>query len=84
MYAKCKKKRLFDFFVEAVSIFCKDTIFAASKFSIGMSTLRFKVVEEAYGRKAVPVEIPKERPSEYYAKYVFNRAQMYRYLDRNT
>ena len=49
-----------------------------------MSTLRFKVVEEAYGRKAVPVEIPKERPSEYYAKYVFNRAQMYRYLDRNT
>lgn len=49
-----------------------------------MSTLRFKVVEEAYGRKAVPVEIPKERPSEYYAKYVFNRAQMYRYLDRST
>ena len=49
-----------------------------------MSTLRFKVVEEAYGRKAVPVEIPKERPSEYYAKYVFNRAQMYSYLDRST
>ena len=47
-----------------------------------MSTLRFKVVEEAYGRKAVPVAIPSERPSEYYGKYVFNRAQMYKYLDK--
>ena len=49
-----------------------------------MSTLRFKVVEEAYGRKAVPVAIPSERPSEYYGKYVFNRAQMYKYLDKDT
>lgn len=48
-----------------------------------MSTLRFKVVEEAYGRKAVPVAIPSERPSEYYGKYVFNRAQMYKYLDKD-
>ena len=49
-----------------------------------MSTLRFKVVEEAYGRKAVSVDIPKERPSEYYGMYVFNRPQMYRYLDQKT
>lgn len=49
-----------------------------------MSTLRFKVVEEAYGRKAVPVAIPSERSSEYYGKYVFNRAQMYKYLDKDT
>lgn len=49
-----------------------------------MSTLRFKVVEEAYGRKAVSVDIPKERPSEYYGMYVFNRTQMYRYLDQKT
>ena len=49
-----------------------------------MSTLRFKVIEEAYGRKAVPVDIPKERPSDYYGKYVFNRVQMYRYLDSKT
>ena len=49
-----------------------------------MSTLRFKVVEEAYGRKAVPVNIPSERPSDYYGKYVFNRAQMYKYLDKDT
>ena len=32
-----------------------------------MSSLRFKVVEEAFDRKAVPVEIPKERPEVYYA-----------------
>lgn len=49
-----------------------------------MSTLRFKVVEEAYGRQAVPVDIPNERPSEYYGKYVFNRTQMYNYLDKKT
>ena len=49
-----------------------------------MSTLRFKVVEEAYSRKAVPVAIPSERPSDYYGKYVFNRTQMYKYLDKDT
>jgi len=49
-----------------------------------MSTLRFKVVEEAYSRKAMPVAIPSERPSDYYGKYVFNRAQMYKYLDKDT
>ena len=49
-----------------------------------MSTLRFKVVEEAYGRKAVAVDIPKDRPSDYFGMYVFNRTQMYRYLDRKT
>ncbi|MDE5607706.1 MAG: glutamine synthetase III [Muribaculaceae bacterium] len=49
-----------------------------------MSQLRFKVVEEAFDRKAVPVDIPAERPSEYYAKYVFNRAKMYEYLPKST
>lgn len=49
-----------------------------------MSQLRFKVVEEAFDRKAVPVDIPNERPSEYYAKYVFNRAKMYEYLPKKT
>ena len=49
-----------------------------------MSTLRFKVVEEAYGRKAMPVQIPAERPSEYYGKYVFNRQKMYQYLEKKT
>ena len=49
-----------------------------------MSMLRIKVVEEASNRKAVPVEIPKERPEEYYGKYVFNRNKMFEYLPRET
>ena len=49
-----------------------------------MSTLRFKVVEEAFDRKAVPVEIPSERPEQYYAEQVFNRAKMYKYLPKKT
>ena len=38
-----------------------------------MSNLRFKVVEEAFHKKPVEVPSPAERPSEYFAKYVFNR-----------
>lgn len=49
-----------------------------------MSMLRFKVVEEAFDRKAVLVNIPDERPEQYYARYVFNRAKMYQYLPKKT
>ena len=49
-----------------------------------MSSLRFKVVEEASNRKAVPVEIPAERPETYYGEHVFNRAKMYEYLPLDT
>jgi glutamine synthetase len=49
-----------------------------------MSKLRFKVVEEAFDRKAIPVEMPKERPTEYYGKYVFNRKKMFEYLPKKT
>ena len=42
--------------------------------------LRFQVVEEAFKKKAIPVATPKERPSEYYGKYDFNRQKMYKYL----
>ena len=49
-----------------------------------MSQLRFKVVETAFDRKALKVEIPKERPSEYYGKYVFNRKKMFEYLPKKT
>ncbi len=49
-----------------------------------MSTLRFKVVEEAFDRKAVQVNIPKERPEEYYGELVFNRKKMYQYLPKKT
>lgn len=49
-----------------------------------MSKLRFKVVEEAFDRKAIPVEIPAERPEQYYGKYVFNRQKMFEYLPKST
>ena len=45
--------------------------------------LRLKVVDEAFKRQPVEVTIPKERPSEYFAKYVFNRQKMYKYLPVN-
>lgn len=49
-----------------------------------MSALRFKAVEEAMARKAVPVEMPKERPEVYYGKQVFNRQKMFEYLPKKT
>ena len=49
-----------------------------------MSQLRFKVVDEAFNRKAEPVEMPKSRPEEYYGKYVFNRQKMFEYLPADT
>ncbi len=49
-----------------------------------MSQLRFKVVDEAFNRKADPVSIPAERPQEYYGKYVFNRQRMFEYLPADT
>ena len=48
-----------------------------------MSKLRFRVVEEAYNRKAVSVDIPNERPNQYYGKYVFNRQKMAQYLPQS-
>ena len=47
------------------------------------NNLRFRVVEEAFKKKALEVEMPKERPSEYFAKYVFNRQKMHKYLHAN-
>ena len=49
-----------------------------------MSTLRFKVVETAFQKKPAKVETPSERPSEYFAKYVFNREKMRKYLSAST
>ena len=49
-----------------------------------MESLRFKVVDEAFNRKADPVEIPQERPEKYYGKYVFNRQKMFEYLPADT
>ncbi len=45
-----------------------------------MSNLRFQVALEASKKKPVDVAAPSERPSEYFGKYVFNRAKMKKYL----
>ena len=44
------------------------------------STLRFQVVGEAFKKR--PIEVPnrEDRPSEFFAKYVFNRQKMFKYL----
>lgn len=44
------------------------------------STLRFKVIEEAFHKKPIEVPTPKERPSQFFGKYVFNRQKMFKYL----
>ncbi len=49
-----------------------------------MSNLRFKVVEEAFKKRPLDMKVPAERPSEYFAKYVFNREKMFRYLPLDT
>ncbi len=48
-----------------------------------MSNLRFQVVEEAFKKKPLEVETPKERPYEYFGKNVFNREKMYKYLPKD-
>jgi glutamine synthetase len=47
------------------------------------NNLRFQVVEEAFKKRAVEVKVPKERPSEFFGKYVFDRKKMYKYLPKN-
>ena len=49
-----------------------------------MSKLRFNVVEAAFKKKALEVPIPREHPSEYFGKYVFNKEKMHRYLSPDT
>ena len=49
-----------------------------------MSKLRFNVVQDAFKKKAVAVEAPSERPSDYFGELVFNRDQMRKYLDIRT
>ena len=48
------------------------------------SNLRFKSVQEAAARKAVKVELPKERVDEYYGSLVFDRRSMFEYLPKAT
>ena len=44
------------------------------------STLRFQVVGKAFSKKAIAVPNCTERPSEFFAKYVFTRQKMLKYL----
>ena len=45
-----------------------------------MTSLRFKVVEEAFKKRPVSIQAPEGRPSEYFARYVFNQEKMFKYL----
>ena len=49
-----------------------------------MSNLRFKVLQEAFAKKAVAVQPPAGMVSDYYGNHVFGRKQMARYLSAET
>lgn len=49
-----------------------------------MSSLRFNAVEEAFKKKAVEVIAPSKLTSDYYGKYVFNKATMAKFLPKAT
>ena len=49
-----------------------------------MSKLRFDVVQDAFRKKAVDIDVPETRPSEYFGELVFNREKMHKYLDVKT
>jgi glutamine synthetase len=49
-----------------------------------MAVLRFDAVKEAFNRKAVSVEAPATKTSEYFGKYVFDRNNMRKYLSKET
>ncbi len=49
-----------------------------------MKTLRFKLLDEAFSKKAVKVESPTERVHEYFAKNVFSLEKMKEYLSKNS
>lgn len=44
--------------------------------------LRFQVIAEAFKKKPLSVQMPSERPSEYFGQKVFNREKMYKYLPK--
>ena len=58
----------------------KKRITTRNNISKTMANLRFQAVASASKKKPLEVVAPIERPSEYYAKYVFTRAKMYKYL----
>ena len=57
-------------------------IFDTSKNGLIMD--RFNLVRESFMKKARPVEMPEELPSEYFGELVFDRKKMQKYLDVKT
>ncbi len=49
-----------------------------------MGNLRFDVVQEAFKKKAVSIETPAGKPSDYFGSLVFGRSNMRKYLDSQT
>ncbi len=49
-----------------------------------MSEVRFRVVEKAFSKKAATVDAPAERMDRLFAKHVFDREKMFRYLPKET
>lgn len=49
-----------------------------------MTISRFKAVERASNRKAVPALVPQQKVSEYFGENVFNRKAMEKYLSKET
>jgi len=49
-----------------------------------MANLRFELVQKSFTKKAVAVELPKKKTSEYFGELVFNREKMAKYLDSKT
>ncbi len=52
--------------------------------TIGMSLLRFKMVDAAINHTAVETEAPAGRPSDYFGEKVFGRDAMRKYLNKAT
>ena len=49
-----------------------------------MSIDRLELVKESFEKKAIPAEVPDNKPSEYFGELVFDRAKMRKYLDSKT
>ncbi|MDR1556056.1 MAG: glutamine synthetase III [Tannerellaceae bacterium] len=49
-----------------------------------MAVLRFDAVKQAFNRKAVKVEAPAGKTSDYFGNYVFDRNNMRKYLSKET
>jgi glutamine synthetase len=49
-----------------------------------MSIDRFDLVKESFEKKAVEVEVPSGKTSDYYGELVFDRSKMHKYLDADT